>query len=86
MNSRTRGQLLQKVADLIRDKLDYLAKLESQNAGKPINAAKGEIAAAANCFEYYAGAVNKIYGQTIPGAADGSLLTFRESFEYRPNL
>ena len=78
MNSRTRGQLLQKVADLIRDKLDYLAKLESQNAGKPINAAKGEIAAAANCFEYYAGAVNKIYGQTIPGAADGSLLTFRE--------
>jgi len=78
MNSRIRGQKLQKVADLIRDKLDYLAKLESQNAGKPINAAKGEIAAAANCFEYYAGAVNKIYGQTIPGAANGSLLTFRE--------
>jgi acyl-CoA reductase-like NAD-dependent aldehyde dehydrogenase len=78
MSSRTRGHLLQKVADLIREKLDYLARLESQNAGKPINAAKGEIAAAANCFEYYAGAVNKIYGHTIPGAANGSLMTFRE--------
>ncbi len=78
MDSRSRGQLLQKVANLIRDKLDWLAKIESQNAGKPINAAKGEIAAAANCFEYYAGAVNKFYGQTIPGAANGTLLTFRE--------
>jgi len=78
MSSRVRGQLLQKVADLIRDKLDYLARLESQNAGKPIIAAKGEIAAAANCFEYYAGAVNKIYGHTIPGAANGNLMTFRE--------
>ena len=78
MDSRTRGQLLQKVANIIRDKIDWLAKLESQNAGKPINAAKGEIEAAANCFEYYAGAVNKFYGETIPGAANGTLLTFRE--------
>jgi betaine-aldehyde dehydrogenase len=78
MDSRSRGQLLQRVANLIRDKLDHIARLESQNAGKPISAARGEISAAANCFEYYAGAVNKIYGQTIPGAANGSLLTFRE--------
>lgn len=79
INSRDRGQLLQKVANLIRERADYLAKLESQNAGKPINAAKGEIAAAANCFEYYSGAVNKIHGQTIPVAAAGTALTFREA-------
>lgn len=77
-DSRSRGQLLQKVADLIREKLEYLAGIESKNAGKPINAARGEIAAAANCFEYYAGAVNKFSGQTLPGAANGTLLTFRE--------
>ncbi|KAA3614700.1 MAG: aldehyde dehydrogenase [Calditrichaeota bacterium] len=78
MDSRSRGQLLQKVADLIRDKQDFLATIESRNAGKPINAAMGEIGAAANCFEYYAGAVNKFHGQTIPGAAGGTLLTFQE--------
>jgi len=79
INTRDRGQLLQSVANLIRERSDYLANLESKNAGKPINAAKGEIAAAANCFEYYAGAVNKIHGQTIPVAANGTALTFRES-------
>ena len=78
-SSRERGQLLQKVADLVRDKIEALAQLESQNAGKPISAARGEIGAVANCFEFYAGAVNKIHGQTIPGAAKGTLLTFREA-------
>src|SRR5207244_8334081 len=30
------------------------------------------------CFEYYAGTTNKIAGQTIPGAARGVLMSFRE--------
>jgi acyl-CoA reductase-like NAD-dependent aldehyde dehydrogenase len=78
MNSRQRGQLLQRIANLIRDRLETLAQIESRNAGKPIAAARGEIIAVANTFEYYAGAVNKIYGQTIPVAANGTSLTFRE--------
>lgn len=79
MDSRSRGQLLQRIANLVRDKSEYLAQIESQNVGKPINAARGEIQAVANTFEYYAGAVNKIHGQTIPVAADGTALTFREA-------
>ncbi len=78
MNTRQRGQLLQRIANLIRDNLERLARLESRNAGKPISAARGEISAVANTFEYYAGAVNKIHGQTIPVAARGTSLTFRE--------
>jgi acyl-CoA reductase-like NAD-dependent aldehyde dehydrogenase len=78
MDSRQRGQLLQRIANLIRDRLETLAQIESRNAGKPIAAARGEIGAVANTFEYYAGAVNKIYGQTIPVAANGTALTFRE--------
>jgi len=78
ITSRERGQLLQKTADIIRQRLDNLALLESRNAGKPIAAARAEIEAAANCFEYYAGAVNKFHGQTIPVAAKGTMLTFRE--------
>ncbi len=78
MNSRSRGQLLQRIANLIRDKSEYLAQIESKNVGKPIKAARWEIQAAANTFEYYAGAINKVHGQTIPVAADGTSLTFRE--------
>ena len=78
MNTRERGQLLQRIADLVREKAEMLAQLESRNVGKPINAARAEIQGVANTFEYYAGAVNKFYGQTIPVAADGTSLTFRE--------
>ncbi len=52
--------------------------LESANAGKPIVAARGEIGAVATTFDFYAGAVDKFHGQTIPGNADGTLITFRE--------
>jgi len=78
MSSRDRGQLLQRIADRLRERLDEIAGVESRNAGKPLGGAKWEIGAAANCFEYYAGAVNKFGGQTVPVAARGTGLTFRE--------
>ena len=78
LDSRSRGQLLQRIADRLRSEADRLAGIESRNAGKPIAAARGEIAAAADCFEYYAGAVNKLTGHTVPVAKRGTGLTFRE--------
>jgi acyl-CoA reductase-like NAD-dependent aldehyde dehydrogenase len=78
MRSRERGQLLQRIANLVREKSETLAQIESRNGGKPISAARGEIGSVANTFEYYAGAVNKIHGQTIPVNANGTALTFRE--------
>lgn len=75
---RQRRDVLRAIADLIRRDADALASLESQNAGKPIAAARGEIGAVAATFDYYAGAVDKFHGQTIPSQADGTLLTFRE--------
>lgn len=78
LKPRDRATLLQRLATSIRDNLETLAQIESQNVGKPINAARGEVGAVANCFEYYAGAVNKFFGQTIPVSADGTAMTFRE--------
>ena len=78
MSPRARGEVLRRIAELIRDRSEDLAALESQDAGKPIAAARGEIGSVATTFAYYAGAVDKITGQTIPGAAEGTLLTFRE--------
>ncbi len=78
LNSRERTRLLLDLAELIRKQIDALARLESQNVGKPIREARDEVALAADCFEYYAGAINKTGGQTIPVAAPGIGLTFRE--------
>jgi betaine-aldehyde dehydrogenase len=78
VNTRSRGRMLMRLSQLIRDNADELATLESRNVGKPIRDSRDEVALAANCFEYYAGTTNKIGGSTIPGAAPGVLMTFRE--------
>ena len=75
---RERRDVLRRIADLIRRDAERLARIESQNVGKPITAARGEVGAAAEVFDYYAGAVDKVGGSTVPGNADGTLLTFRE--------
>ncbi len=78
INSRERTRILLRLATLLREHVEELAQLESRNVGKPITDARDEVGTAANCFEYYAGAINKIGGSTIPVAAPGVSLTFRE--------
>lgn len=75
---RERRDVLRRIADFIRRDHERLARIESENAGKPIRAAGGEIDAVAATFDYYAGAVDKVHGQTIPSQAAGTLMTFRE--------
>jgi acyl-CoA reductase-like NAD-dependent aldehyde dehydrogenase len=73
-----RGQMLGRLAELTRDHLEELAQLESRNMGKPISSARWEIGAVANVIEYYAGAANKIHGETIPVSKPGFDFTLRE--------
>src|SRR3954451_12836414 len=73
-----RGRSLAKLAALIKEHSEELAQLESQNVGKPITGARGEIVGASLVFDYYAGAANKIFGQTIPVSKPGLDLTLRE--------
>jgi betaine-aldehyde dehydrogenase len=73
-----RAKVLYKVADLIRSNVDRLATLEARNAGKPIRDAHDEVMGAAQCFEYYAGAATRIFGETIPVTAPGLDFTLRE--------
>jgi betaine-aldehyde dehydrogenase len=73
-----RGRTLAKLADLVKEHSEELAQLESRNTGKPITSARGEIIGASLVFDYYAGAANKIFGQTIPVSKPGIDLTLRE--------
>jgi betaine-aldehyde dehydrogenase len=73
-----RGRTLAKFADLIKKNSEELAQLESRNTGKPITSARGEIIGSSLVFDYYAGAANKIFGQTIPVSKPGIDMTLRE--------
>jgi betaine-aldehyde dehydrogenase len=73
-----RGRSLAKLADLIKRNSEELAQLESRNVGKPISGARGEVIGASLVFDYYAGAANKVFGQTIPVSKPGLDITLRE--------
>jgi acyl-CoA reductase-like NAD-dependent aldehyde dehydrogenase len=72
-----RARLLRRLATLVEEHGEELAHIESQNVGKPIAGARAEVAMVAEVFHFYAGAVDKHHGQTIP-VAGGVDLTFRE--------
>src|SRR5438094_1643135 len=61
-----RGRLLGPLGQHVRDHFEELSRLESQNVGKPLREAKGDIAYVYKLFEYYAGLADKIQGETIP--------------------
>ncbi len=73
-----RGRTLQKFSNLVKQNLEELAQLESRNVGKPISGARGEALAVSLVFEYYAGAANKLFGETIPVSRPGLDFTLRE--------
>ena len=58
--------------------LEELARLERRNVGKPISGARGEVLGASLVFEYYGGAANKVFGETIPVSKPGLDFTLRE--------
>jgi aldehyde dehydrogenase (NAD+) len=73
-----RGRLLARISAAILDNVWELATLEARDTGKPISQASADITACARYFEYYAGAADKITGQTIPTLAAHTAFTLRE--------
>lgn len=72
-----RARLLQRLAHVLQDNLEELAVLEARNAGKPIADARGEMGMVVETFAYYAGAPERLLGDTIP-VAGGLAFTVRE--------
>jgi betaine-aldehyde dehydrogenase len=72
-----RARLLRRLATLVEANAEELARIESENVGKPISGARGEIGMVAQVFHFYAGAIDKHGGETIP-VSGGVAATFRE--------
>jgi len=72
-----RAARLRALADALEDRLEELAVLEARNAGKPIGDARAEMGMVVDTFRYYAGAPERLLGDTIP-ASGGEAFTVRE--------
>ncbi|WP_282046956.1 aldehyde dehydrogenase family protein [Roseibium album] len=65
-----RSRILQRAAALILENLDLLAVVETLDSGKALQEAMGDVRGAARTFEYYAGACDKLQGDSFPLGPD----------------
>jgi aldehyde dehydrogenase (NAD+) len=73
-----RATLLTRIADLIDQNHERLARIESEDTGKPLTQARGDATVAARYFRFYGHAIDSYYGQTIPLSTDLHVYTRRE--------
>ncbi|MCV7411231.1 aldehyde dehydrogenase [Mycobacterium florentinum] len=73
-----RATLLTRIADLIGDNQERLARIESEDTGKPLAQARADTVVAARYFRFYGHAIDSYYGQTIPLSTDLHVYTRRE--------
>jgi betaine-aldehyde dehydrogenase len=76
--AQDRGRILFKLAEVVRQRADELAELETRNTGKPIVEAEYDIQDVATCFEYYGGLATKIHGDVLPVPDNAMSLALRE--------
>lgn len=73
-----RGRLLAAMSRRILDHAEELAELEAKDTGKPMKQARNDIEVASRYFEFYAGAADKIHGETIPFLTGFQVMILRE--------
>ncbi|WP_343666265.1 aldehyde dehydrogenase family protein [Paraburkholderia tropica] len=78
LSAAERGRLLFKLSGLVAQHQEALAQLEAQDTGKPLKQARADAAALARYFEFYAGAADKLHGETLPYQHGYTVLTIRE--------
>lgn len=78
LSALERGRLLAKLGRLILEHEEILTGIEVQDVGKPVTQARNDVQACARYCEFYAGAVDKLHGQTIPYQKGYTVMTLRE--------
>ncbi len=74
-----RGRVLVRLAALMLEQHERLAAIESLDTGHPISDARNvDVPTAARCFAWYGEAIDKVYGEIAPTAADALALIGRE--------
>lgn len=76
--ARDRGRLLARWGQIVLEHADTLTALEARDTGKALATARNDVTALARYFEYYAGACDKLHGETLPYESGYTVLTIRE--------
>lgn len=63
---QARGELIDRLGDLIEANKDVIAQLETLDMGKPVRESYANVARSVRTCRYYAGAADKLEGQSIP--------------------
>jgi succinate-semialdehyde dehydrogenase/glutarate-semialdehyde dehydrogenase len=66
-----RSKIMRKAADLIRSKVDAIARVLTTEQGKPLSEAKAEILTGADVIDWFAEEARRTYGRVIPARAEG---------------
>ncbi|GGB08299.1 NAD-dependent succinate-semialdehyde dehydrogenase [Macrococcus hajekii] len=66
MELKDRVELLNKVADLLEEKADYIAEIMTIEQGKPFKESQAEAASGADLFRWNAEEARRLYGELIP--------------------
>jgi aldehyde dehydrogenase (NAD+) len=78
LSATQRGRLLYKFSGAVSERAEELASLEARDTGKSMKTARADAAALARYFEYYAGACDKLHGETLPYDPGYTVMTIRE--------
>ncbi|MCV6585819.1 MAG: aldehyde dehydrogenase family protein [Marinibacterium sp.] len=78
MTALDRGRILARLGQLIETRIEDLARIEALDVGKPLTQARADAQALARYMEFYAGAADKLHGQTIPYLDGYTVYTLRE--------
>ena len=66
-----RGKILRKAAEILRERTPEIAKLMTQEQGKPLAEAKTELTVSADVIDWFAEEGRRAYGRVIPARAPG---------------
>ena len=78
LTAAERGRILARIGLAVAAQADELARLEALDVGKPLKQGRADALALARYCEFYAGACDKIHGETLPYLAGYTVLTLRE--------
>ena len=78
LTATERGRLLTRLGELVRTRVEELARIEALDVGKPIKQGRADALAMARYMEFYGGAADKVMGETIPYLDGYTVYTLRE--------
>src|SRR5271166_5208423 len=78
LTATERGRLLMRLGELIKTRVEELARIEALDVGKPIKQGRADALALARYMEFYGGAADKLMGETIPYLDGYTVYTLRE--------